>query len=569
MVSMKSKEEFKILLLYPNLSMLLSPPLSIPIFAALMKNAGYQVDLFDVTPYIGEGASLAVEGTFVGDEMNTTRADENCNIEENFNFQSKSIDALMQEIGQGRVIDFEEGFGIKSKYNLFDDFKKKVEKFQPDLIISSTVEDTFLQLVKLMSLIEGKNIPSLHGGVFITASPELALTYPNIDLVGIGEGEQIVLDVADRIRRGLTCEDIPGVWIKKDSGEIIKNSRGPLFDFTSVIPDFSLFEDEVFYRPMGGRFFKSVQIESYRGCPYTCAYCNSPMQNTLAKEAGIGNFTRRSSIERVRDYIAAVVEQVQPTFIRFVDDSFLARPKKEMEEFLKMYEEFKIPFWFNTRPENVTSEILQRLKEVNCYRMSFGIECGNEEFRAKKLLRYLKNIKIVEKFEIIANGGIAFSVNNVIGFPGETRELIFETIELNRQIPAYDALTVGIFAPYHGTVLRKESVEAGYLDEDRIIYDLHNSCLNMPQLSKQELSGLLRTFPLYVHFEKSLWPIIKQAEQFDKKGNEIFYSLSERYQKEAFKYNQDEKMEEYQKQKAAGSVSCTSDPMDSIRIPFP
>ena len=62
----------------------------------------------------------------------------------------------------------------------------------------------------------------------------------------------------------------------------------------------------------------------------------------------------------------------------------------------------------------------------------------------------------------------------------------------------------------------------------------------MPQLSKQELSGLLRTFPLYVHFEKSLWPIIKQTEQFDKKGNEIFDSFSERYQKEAFKYNQDD-----------------------------
>lgn len=28
-------------------------------------------------------------------------------------------------------------------------------------------------------------------------------------------------------------------------------------------------------------------------------------------------------------------------------------------------------------------------------------------------------------------------------------------------------------------------------------------------------------------------------------------------------------VEKYQKQKAAGSVSCTSDPMDSIRTPLP
>ena len=46
-----------------------------------------------------------------------------------------------------------------------------------------------------------------------------------------------------------------------------------------------------------------------------------------------------------------------------------------------MYQEFKIPFWFNTRPENCKSIFLKRLKEVGSYRISFGIECGNESFR--------------------------------------------------------------------------------------------------------------------------------------------------------------------------------------------
>ena len=45
------------------------------------------------------------------------------------------------------------------QYNLFDDFKKKVDDFQPDLMITSTVEDTFLQLVSLMSIVRDKQIP--------------------------------------------------------------------------------------------------------------------------------------------------------------------------------------------------------------------------------------------------------------------------------------------------------------------------------------------------------------------------------------------------------------------------
>ena len=49
------------------------------------------------------------------------------------------------------------------------------------------------------------------------------------------------------------------------------------------------------------------------------------------------------------------------------------------------------------------------LKEINCYRMSFGVECGNEEFRVKKLLRTVANKKLIKKFEILAEGDIPWA----------------------------------------------------------------------------------------------------------------------------------------------------------------
>jgi radical SAM superfamily enzyme YgiQ (UPF0313 family) len=569
MATLKPADEFKVLMVYPNLSMLLAPPLSFAIFTALLKKEGYQVDIFDVTPYVGEGATVPTDGFSVGDEMNTLRAgleDSESDIEDTVTFQTKSTEEYMVEMMQSRPFSYEEDLGIQSKINLHEDFVAKVEEFKPDLILTSIVEDTFFQTVKLLSLISGKEIPTLHGGVFVTAAPELAMTYPGIDMIGLGEGEQIILDISLAIRKGLPCDNIKGVWVKKDDGSIVKNKRGPLFDFTSVIPDFSLFEDARFYRPMGGKFFKSVPIESYRGCPYTCAYCNSPMQRVLAKEAGLGSFIRRAPFEGFRDYLTEVIEQVNPDFFMFVDDSFLARPKKEIEKFCEIYEEFKIPFWFNTRPENVTQENLKMLKAVNCYRMSFGLECGNEEFRAKKLLRKLGNKTLLEKFEIIANGKIPFSLNNIIGFPDENRELIFETIELNRQITAYDALTVSCFVPYHGTALRAVAEKRGYIKENLIVCDLHHSSLNMPQLSVSELNGLLKTFPLYVHFDKSLWPDIKRAEKEDEEGLKIFNELSGIYKKEAFALDQDEKMK--QSKKVTGSVGCACNDLDSIRIPI-
>ena len=97
------------------------------------------------------------------------------------------------------------------------------------------------------------------------------------------------------------------------------------------------------------------------------------MHNTNVKKDAIANergealahsFLRRKTMEKVRSEIINLREKYNPTFLYFIDDSFLARPKNEIFAFCDMYEEFKIPFWFNTRPENCKEDVLKRLKEV-------------------------------------------------------------------------------------------------------------------------------------------------------------------------------------------------------------
>ncbi|SVE04242.1 uncharacterized protein METZ01_LOCUS457096, partial [marine metagenome] len=75
MSEVKPISEFKILLVYPNLSMLLAPPLAYAIFTALLRKEGYTVDIFDVTAYVGEGATAMAENKSIGDEMNTLRSE--------------------------------------------------------------------------------------------------------------------------------------------------------------------------------------------------------------------------------------------------------------------------------------------------------------------------------------------------------------------------------------------------------------------------------------------------------------------------------------------------------------
>ena len=205
-----------------------------------------------------------------------------------------------------------------------------------------------------------------------------------------------------------------------------------------------------------------------------------------------------------------------------------------------MYSEFKIPFWFNTRPESVTAENLKQFIEIGLDRLSVGLEHGNFDFRKNVLKRNPSNETLLEHLEIIENSGVSYSINNIIGFPTETREMIFETIEFNRLIRGFDALTISIFTPYHGTVLRELAVKENYYDTESLTtHTTSSSLLNMPHLTSEQIDGIFRTFLMYVRFEKELWPEIGRAEHFTSEGNKIWKQLFDLYQERFYQTDQD------------------------------
>ncbi|MBT6229102.1 MAG: hypothetical protein HOI47_20875, partial [Candidatus Scalindua sp.] len=120
---------------------------------------------------------------------------------------------------------------------------------------------------------------------------------------------------------------------------------------------------------------------------------------------------------------------------------------------------------------------------------------------------------IVKAFKIINNHNIRTSAFNMLGMPFESRSTVFETIELNRSCkPATQ--TINIFYPYEGTLLRKICLDLGIIDNDPKMVDFQSeSILEMPQISKEELIGLRRTFVLYCKLPKVLYPLIYIAEK--------------------------------------------------------
>jgi len=493
--------KFKVLLLYPNGKLMNPPPISIGIFTALLKKNGFEVDLFDSTLYP----------------------------------EPKSIgsDEAKEQNLQVRPFDYSSrGVNLKET-KISDDLIKKVEEFKPDLIAVSVLECTYAQVLSMLKAIEGFNIPVIAGGVFATHAPQLVFSNKNVTAVCIGEGEEALLEVCKRMADGRDYFDVENLCFRKN-GQIIRNKlRRPVDINAFPIPDYGLFEEARFFRPMAGRVYKAIPIETNRGCPYTCSFCNSPSTIDLYRE---NNFTffRIKSLATIRKELDYLVKKWDAEYVYFTSDNFLMMPDAQFEEFIDFYKDIKLPFWMQSRPEQITAYRIDKLKEIGCHRMSIGLEHGNAEFRKNVLKKKFDNTQMITASKVIARAGIPLTVNNIIGFPDETRELIFDTIELNRKLIT-DTTNCVAFAPFHGTSLRKLCVEKGYVSEDFIFGSINVDVpLNMPQLSREEIRGLRRVFTLYARMPKEHWPQIKKAEKFDQEGNRTFAELSKIYQDRYF-----------------------------------
>lgn len=489
----------KVLFVYTNCMMDNLIPVGASSVIGSLKDSGIEVELFDTTFYKTEDRSP--------DEV---RVD---------NLQVAPFDYTSV------------GISIKER-GILDDFRAQVIKFRPDVIMISMVEATYEQGLMLLGSIRHIRPYVVAGGVFAVLSPNDIIANPLIDAVCVGEGEDAAVEFCRKFAIGEDFTTVPGMWFKKGDA-IVKNEQNHLVDINRcAFLDLTLYEKDRFYKPMQGKIFRMAPIEFSRGCPYRCSYCANYAVERSFK--GVGRWYRWKSLDRIFSEIDEYVKRYRVNFFYFVSETFLSMPKKEFDEFCERYSDYKIPFWFNTRPETITREVLKKLEDINCFRMGLGLEHGNEEFRRRMLNRNISNEKIIEACHMLEDSKMTYSINNIIGFPGETRKLIFDTIRLNRMIKP-DTIGTFVFTPYKGTGLYDYCVKHGYITPDLRVGDPNRgSVLKNNVLSKDEIKGLLRTFPLYTHFDEEVFPYIRKAERFDSAGNSIFEELAKRYIEEHF-----------------------------------
>jgi len=495
----------KVLLVYPNLQMINLMPSNIAILSAYLKRAGAEVRLFDTTLYPTS---------------------------------EKSVDDIRVEHMQLRPFNLKaKGVEYKST-DVFSDFEALIDEYRPQVIGVSLTDDTYELGMRLLSRVKEKisNTHVVAGGVYTTFSPDEVIKHELIDSICIGEGEEALVELVEGLSTGADITKINNLWVKTN-GSIYKNRlRKPVDVKQLPFEDFDIFEEKRFFRPMQGKVYKMMPICIDRGCPFICAFCAAPLVNKLYSDYKAGNYCRQKPISKIISEIKEYISKYNFDYIYFNSETFFAKNQAYIKEFAQSYsKDVGLPFWCQTRIETITEDRIKLLEEMSCDRISIGLEHGNEEFRKKVLKKPFTNQQVESAFKILARSRIPVTVNNMIGFPDETRELVFDTIRLNRLLKV-DSINAYFFVPYRGTPLRQYCIDKGYIQPDTKTSTLMiKSVLNMPQFSQEQIKGMVRTFPLYVKLPESYFDRIKIAEDLSPEGNKMFLALRDIYFKEYFK----------------------------------
>jgi len=485
----------KVLLVYPNMHGMNMLPTAIGLFVAILRQEGHEVALFDTTNWIIEGEEF-------------------------------DSDKEKEKMLTARPFDDSKLWSDVRKTNVHADFQARIDDFEPDLMAFSVTEDMFPIARLLLEKARLPEVPIAFGGVFATFAPEVCFELPVVDIVCLGEGEEVMRELCRRIEKGQSYEDIHGLWVRTKDGGIRKNPIAAPVDIdNNPLLDLSLFDESRLYRPMQGRVWRMLPVETHRGCPYQCTYCNSPAQNRLFRKHTKASYYRKKSFDAIRRELLYYRDELKAEALYFWADTFLSYTESEFDQFCEIYQDIKLPFWMQSRPETIRTDRIRRLMDLGLFRMSLGIEHGNEHFRKKILRRNISNEVIVSRCGLLEELGLKFSVNNIIGFPGDTRELSFDTILLNRRVKA-DSANAYSFSPFHGTPLRKVAEDKGYCPKDLIARSaMRPTLLSMPEFPPEQIEGLRRCFTLYVRMPEERWPEIAQAEKLTPEGDRIWDRL--------------------------------------------
>jgi radical SAM superfamily enzyme YgiQ (UPF0313 family) len=334
----------------------------------------------------------------------------------------------------------------------------------PDLIglsvLFSTAHKSTLRIAEVCKRIWPQT-PVVVGGMHATKAVKSILENPAIDFVCRGEGEAIIADVAIELSSA-----IPGIICRENANAT--GSAPLIYDLDTIPhPAWHLLnmKEYVFGATSRAKNLESIEedgaatIVTTRGCPFHCTFCASWTVH--------GREMRYRSKENVLEELKILNERYGVNTVVPVDDLFSVKKPRFIELCNAITAEFNggLHFQFPNGLSVATldSDVISAMKRMGMTVANVAIESGSD-YVQRKIIK--KNVNLRRAREVVSEcrrQGITVRAYFLLGFPGETKEQMQETVDFATSLEADWAL-IHPAAPLAGTEMFDQLVARGDID---------------------------------------------------------------------------------------------------------
>jgi len=338
-----------------------------------------------------------------------------------------------------------------------------IEEERPDAVALSFLSVTAYPVVKKLAerlKFSSPWVRIIVGGVFASMNGHRIIEgCPYIDCVGVGEGEELLQDYLANLDNPGAVDGL--VW--RNGGQVVCNKPRPLIEDLNQYPypdRTSLPIDYIESLPLDVpailSFDKFCTIQTSRGCPYKCIYCDIP---TFSH----GKWRYRSAA-----HVLGEMQELNDAGYRslyLTDDHFLMNSRRINEICTGIIDrKFAFRWGCEGRVDSLAVEQMPIMVKANCDMLAFGVEAGTQ-----KVLNRLGKGQTIEQIEHAIGQAKKHGIKRVHGFfvigsPKETADDIMKTFSFAARLQI-DTFGFNRLSVYRGTPLWREYVDRGIVDD--------------------------------------------------------------------------------------------------------
>lgn len=309
-----------------------------------------------------------------------------------------------------------------------NDFLKLIDEFKPDVVGMTCDSSNHRSCFKISQFIKkiDNEILVILGGIHATFFDEIILKkIPTVDIIVRGEGEATLSEILPSLKKSNDLlRDVAGITFRSKN-EVFRNPDRPFIADLDSLP-FLKYDLVDMKRTHSGTFLDWWPLHTGRGCRFACKYCADV---SLWKRV-----YRFKSSGRVLDELRACQKKYHCKGFLFNDLTFTTNRMRVFELCRKLIEEKMAIRWgCYTRIDCVDKKLLEIMAASGCQLIVYGVESFSDKMlklmgkgyrieKAVHMLNYTNTLGIDTRFELL------------LGFPGETKDTLKETIMNLKQL---------------------------------------------------------------------------------------------------------------------------------------